>query len=399
MPQSDAVCLGFWVGVGSRDEPENLAGVSHFLEHLLFKGTPRRSAREIAEQIDRVGGDMNAFTTKEYTAFYVRLLAGDIDLGLEILCDILTDPSFLDHEVASERQVILEEVLMHMDEPSDLVIEYLFESLYPNHPLGREVLGVPEIISNVTVDEIRSFFKKQYLPKNIVFSAAGNIDHDKIVRYITDHFHSSDSGVKPQRSAPQEQVIPVKVMERDTEQAQLAIGLKAVSRYSPYRYALSVVNQVLGGGLSSRLFQKIREEKGLAYSIGSERVSFSDTGALIISVGTNPSNAYQVLDMVNAELENIARFAITTDELEASKKHLCAETLLSIEDSGSRMSRIGASLLLHDSVISIDEIVKRINAVNMEDVQYIADEVFNSSPSLSVVGPFSHDNWVGYYSL
>ncbi len=398
MPYSDAVCLGFWVGTGSRDEPDSLAGTSHFLEHLLFKGTSTRTAREIAEQVDRVGGDMNAFTTKEYTAFYIRLLAEDIDLGLEILCDILTDPSFLQKEVDSERQVILEEVLMHMDEPSDLVVEYLFESLYPNHPLGREVLGTPEIISTIGVGEIRSFFQKHYLPKNIVFSAAGNISHDKISGYISDNFRYQATGERPNRRPPKDQVVSLKVTQRDTEQAQLAVGFKAVDRHSPYRYALSVVNQILGGGLSSRLFQKIREERGLAYSIGSERVSFADTGALMISVGTNPANACQVLDLVDGEIEEMARSAITEKEFESAKKHLAAETLLSIEDCGSRMSRIGASLLLHDDVITVEEVVSRINAVTMEDVRYIAAEVFNSNRSLSVVGPFSKEEWEGFYS-
>jgi predicted Zn-dependent peptidase len=396
MPYSNALCLGFWVGIGSRDEPESLAGVSHFLEHLLFKGTSSRTAKDIAEQIDSVGGDMNAFTTKEYTAFYIRLLADDIDLGLEILCDILTDPSFLEHEVASERQVILEEVLMHLDEPSDLVVEHLFEAMYPEHPLGRDVLGIPSVISSVSVEEIKSFFKKYYRPGNMVFSAAGNLDHVKIASYISSCFTENASGLKPKRQSPSATAVPLKVLERDTEQAQIAVGIRAIDRHSPDRYALSAINQILGGGLASRLFQKIREEKGLAYSIGSERVAFEDTGALVVSVGTNPANAEQVLELTNTELDAIAKGKISQDELNAAKKHLCAEALLSIEDSGSRMSRVGASLLLHNDVLSVEEIVKRIEATTLEDAIRVSRTIFTQPKSLSVVGPFTVDDWLGY---
>ncbi len=396
MPYSDALCLGFWVGIGSRDESETLAGVSHFLEHLLFKGTSSRTAKDIAEQIDSVGGDMNAFTTKEYTAFYIRLLAEDIDLGLDILCDILTDPSFLEHEVASERQVILEEVLMHLDEPSDLVIEHLFEALYPGHPLGRDVLGIPSVISSVEVEEIRSFFSKYYLPKNMVFSAAGNLDHEKIASRIKDCFDAGGSGEKPKRFTPDTPSVPLKVLERDTEQTQIAVGIKAIDRHSPDRYALAAINQILGGGLASRLFQKIREEKGLAYSIGSERVAFEDTGAVIVSLGTNPVNAGQVLELLNVELDLMANGQIDRHELDAAKKHLCAETLLNIEDSGSRMSRVGASLLLHNDVLSVEEIVKRIESTTLEDAIRVSRDIFSQPKSLSVVGPFVEEDWHGY---
>jgi predicted Zn-dependent peptidase len=382
-----SACLGFWVGTGSRDETGPQAGISHFLEHLLFKGSPTRSARSIAEDVDAVGGDMNAFTTKEYTAFYVRMLGDDLDLGLDILSDIVWSPALRADEVDSERQVILEEVLMHLDEPGDFAQERFADAMFPAHPLGREVLGDPEVIRSVTVDEIRQFMAVHYRPANIVVAAAGQVDHGSIADGLERRFAGLAGGARPLRLPPSDEVRPLDVTVRDCEQAHLVLGVRAPARRSPSRFALALLNHVLGGGISSRLFQSIREERGLAYSIISERVAFADSGALVVSVGTSPDKAAEVVGLVVAELDHCAGSGITADELDRAKGHVAADLLLGLEDSGNRMSRIGAGLLLFDEVLSVDEQLARIDAVSLDEVGTLAGEVLGGRRVLAVVGP------------
>jgi predicted Zn-dependent peptidase len=391
MPEVSSVSVGFWVGTGARDETEEQAGISHFLEHLLFKGTPLRSARSIAEEIDAVGGDMNAYTTKEYTTFYVRLLGEHLDLGLDILCDILTDPALRPDEVDAERQVILEEVLMHLDEPADVVQERFAEALFPDHSLGREVLGIPQVIREVGVKEIRSFFDEHYLPGNIVVAAAGALDHDSVAEEIERRYLGRNGGSAPARTPPGESVVGKVVQYDETEQAQLVFGVRAPERRSPERFTLAALNHVLGGGLSSRLFQEVREERGLAYSIGSDRVAYADAGALAVSVGTAPAHAREVLAIISRELDSMMRQGITARELAVAKGNLRAELLLSLEDSGARMSRIGGSLLLHDGVLPVEEVMERIDEVTLEKVAEVASSVLSQERVLAVVGPFEED--------
>jgi predicted Zn-dependent peptidase len=395
MPNVASATVGFWVGTGSRDETPEQAGISHFLEHLLFKGTPERSARSIAEAIDAVGGDMNAFTTKEYTAFYVRTLADDLEIALDILSDIMWDPAFRAEEVDAERKVILEEVLMHLDEPADVVQERFAETMFANHPLGREVLGLKEVITKVTVPEIRGFFSEHYRPGNIVVAAAGDIDHEHIAKGIDARFKGPQAGGPPSRTAPQEPTSCIDVTRRDTEQAHLVIGVRAPHRTSPDRYALALLNFVLGGGISSRLFQKVREERGLAYSIASDRISFADAGALSVSVGTSPERAQEVLSIVVAELEDLATNGITERELALAQGHVKADMLLSLEDSGSRMSRVGASLLLQGEVLSLEELAQRFSSVTKDEVAAVAHRVLGGPRTLAAVGPFDKDAFVG----
>lgn len=389
MPDVASLCVGVWVGTGSRDETPEQSGISHFLEHLLFKGTPERTAREIAEEVDAVGGDMNAYTTKEYTTFYVRALAEHFDLGLDILGDILCRPALRPEEVDAERLVILEEVLMHRDEPADVVQEQFAAAMFPNHPLGREVLGEPEIVREVTVPAIRSFFDDHYRPGNMVIAAAGDLDHDRLAQGIEARFAGRHGGRPPVREAPAGVTIPLVVESRETEQAQLVLGVRAPDRHSPDRFTLAVLNHVLGGGLSSRLFQEIREARGLAYSIGSDRSAYDDAGAVAISVGTAPEHAHEVLGLLHGELDRLAAEGITPRELEVAKGHLRADLLLSLEDSGARMSRIGAGLLLFGTVLSVEELLGRVAAVSAEQVKVVAERVLTGARTLAVVGPFA----------
>lgn len=388
MPGVSSVAVGCWVGTGSRDEAPAEAGVSHFLEHLLFKGTPSRTAREIAEAIDAVGGDMNAYTAKEYTSFYVRTLARDSGLALDVLAEILQDPALRVEDVDAERQVILEEVLMHLDEPADVAYEHALESLFPGHGLGREILGDQDVIKTVSVPGIRSFFDRHYRPGNIVVSAAGAVEHDELVAGLERRFADWEGGSPPERSAPASPLRPVDVVSRDTEQAHLVVSMRAPHRWAPERYALLLMNHALGGGVSSRLFQRIREERGLAYSVASEWSGYADAGALVISVGTAPDHAAEVLDLVREELAAMATGGLTEREVAVAKGHVNADTLLALEDSGSRMSRIGASVLLHDEVLPIEEILARIEAVTREEIADLAASILSDERSLAVVGPF-----------
>ncbi len=395
MPGVRSVAIGFWVGTGSRDEPDRLAGASHFLEHLLFKGTPARPAAAIAEALDEVGGDCNAFTTKEYTAFYVRLLSEHLRLGLDILGDIMDDPSLAEHDVDAERTVILDEILMHADEPSDLAAEMAMSALFPGHPLGRDTLGTSESVGATTASEIRGFFEEHYRPGNVVVAVAGDCRHEEVAAALETRFAARPGGGAPVRAPVTHDVDPLVVVRRQTEQAHLVIGMRSASRFDDARWPLAVLNVVLGGGLSSRLFQKVREQRGLAYSIWSERNGFYDTGCTTVSVGTAPEHVDEVLEIVTGEIEELAANGITARELDVAKGNLRSETLLSCEDSGARMSRLGTSVLLYDRVWTIDDALARIDAVDLDAVHEVARSLAAAPRTLAAVGPFDADAFDG----
>ena len=395
MPDVASVAIGFWVGTGSRDEPDELAGASHFLEHLLFKGTPDRSAAAIAEALDEVGGDCNAFTTKEYTSFYVRLLSEHLALGLGILGDIMEVPALAPDDVEAERTVILDEILMHADEPADFAAEQAMSALFPGHPLGRDTLGTAESVRAIGPADVRGFFERHYRPGNIVVSVAGDCTHGHLVGLLEDRFGSRPGGAAPDRTAPGPGVRPLVVVRRPTEQAHLVLAMRSVSRYDEDRWPLAVLNVVLGGGLSSRLFQKVREQRGLAYSIWSERNGFSDAGCVTVSAGTAPDHASEVLRIVAGEIEDLATNGISARELAVAKGNLRAETLLSCEDSGARMSRLGSSLLLYDRAWTIEEVLDRIEAVDLEAVQRVARGLAAAPRTLAAVGPFDAEVFDG----
>jgi predicted Zn-dependent peptidase len=391
MPDAHSVTIGFWVDAGSRDERPTEEGASHFLEHLLFKGTETRSAHSIAEDIEAVGGDMNAFTTKEYTAFYTRLIDEDLELGLDILSDIMWAPAFRPDEVEAERQVILEEINMHEDEPSDLVHELLHEALYPAHPLGREVLGDRSTITAMTRDQIAGYFNARYKAPSIVVAAAGNLDHDGLVAGIERRF-TGPSGRAPARERPPLQPVrPLVVQHRTTEQAHLVVGMRALDRHDDDRFAFSILNQVLGGGMSSRLFQEVREKRGLVYSVFSYRAAYMESGVLAVYAGTAPSRAQEVLRLIDAELERLATEPVSDRELAVAKGHIKGSLALSLEDSAGRMNRIGRSQLIHGEVMSFDELVARTESVTHDDLRRVAERVLTADRVLAVVGPFDED--------
>ena len=393
MPDSHSATLGFWVEAGSRDETPAEWGASHFLEHLLFKGTDTRSAKDIAETIEAVGGDMNAFTTKEYTAYYTRLLDEDIELGLDILCDIMDSPAFRGEEVDAERQVILEEINMNEDEPSDLVHEVFHQAVFPDHPLGREVLGERSTITAMTPEQIRTYFNTRYRPPKMVLAAAGNVEHDRVTAGVERRF-GGRPGDAPARVVPG--LAParrLRVVTRTTEQAHIIVGMRSLTRDDDDRYALAVLNQIVGGGMSSRLFQEIREKRGLVYSVYSYRAAYQETGAFAIYAGTGPERAGQVLELIDLELDKLLADGVTDRELAVAKGHLKGSLALSLEDSAGRMNRIGRSQLLHGEVAPFAELVARTEAVGHDDVRRVIERVLGNERTLAVVGPFSEDDF------
>jgi len=393
MPEARSVTLGFWVAVGSRDEPEHLSGASHFLEHLLFKGTEHRSAREIAETVDAVGGEMNAFTSKEYTAYYARLPAAELSSGLDLLSDVVTAPAFRPNEVEAERLVILEELLMDEDDPDDMVHTLLYEALFPDHPLGRETVGTRDSIEGLTRDAIAGFFHQHYHPVNLVVAAAGQLDHDEVVAGVEACFAGHTGGERPPRHAPLQAPRPLVVQRRDTEQAHVTLGWRGVALDDPDRYPLAVLNQVLGGGMASRLFQEVREERGLAYSVGSGTSLFADTGALVVYVGTAIGRSTEALKVIDGVVDDVVANGITARELEVAKGYISGSMMLGLEDSGSRMGRLGSSETVRGFVTSVDEHLERVGAVTVEDVRRVAERVLGGPRTLAAVGPFDEDRF------
>ncbi len=389
MTEVRSVSVGFWFDVGGRDEPDSLAGTSHFLEHLLFKGTPSRTAKEIANAFDYVGGDVNAFTGKEYTCYYSRVLDENLSMGLDVLSDMIRNSLIDPDELESERKVILEEIAMHEDAPDELVHDLFYRTLFADHPLGRPVLGYIDTISNVSRDDVASYWKERYSPNNLVVAAAGNLEHDRLVGEI-DALFGDGSGRRTLRSDP----VPVaatgtKVFKRPTEQAHIVMGTEGIHRSHEDRHALTVLDTVLGGGMSSRLFQEVRERRGLAYSVYSYRSLFADTGSFAIYAGTTPQNAETVMDIFRTEVDSVLRDGITPEELERAKGHVKGALVLSSEDPGSRMNRLGRQQITSGEILSIDELIAKFDALDMDDIRRVAHEVLGSGEwQTTVVGPF-----------
>lgn len=388
LPALHSVTLGAWVGSGARDEQGAEWGASHFLEHLLFKGTDRRSAREIAESIESVGGEMNAFTTHEQTVFYVRVPDVQLESAVDVLADVLWNPAFRVDDVESERRVILEEIGMRDDTPDDLVHDLFAGALFPVHPLGREVLGSDESITAMARDDIAAYHRAHYQPSNVVFAAAGNLTHERVLELIEDRF-PTNVGVRPAR--PRDvlgAVEPHVVLHRDTEQTHLVTGVRALPALDPDRYALTIVNQVLGGGMSSRLFQEIRESRGLAYSVFSYAASFDDEGYVAIYAGTAPERVPETLAVIDAELDRLVDDGLSAAEITAAKGHLVGSLAMSLETSASRMRRLGRSELVEGEIPSLDELIARVEGVGADDVSRVIERVFaGADRTLAVVGP------------
>ncbi len=395
LPQLRSVTLGAWIGTGARDEADEFAGASHFLEHLLFKGTHTRSAREIAEAIESVGGEMNAFTTHEQTVFYVRVPDDRLELAAEVLCDIVWLPAFRPDEVECERQVILEEIAMRDDTPDDLVHDVFASALFPDHPLGREVIGSEETVAAMSRDAVAGYHGTHYRPSNTVIAAAGNLDHDALCALVGRVSPDTAAARPPRATAQLSAPEALRIVERDTEQAHLVVGMRSPAHHDPDRYAATLLNHVLGGGMSSRLFQEIREDRGLAYSVYSFRSAFDDAGLFGVYAGTTVERAKETLGLIHDELDRVVRDGTITDaELRAAQGHLTGSLLMSLETSASRMRRLGHGELVEGEIPPLEELARRVDAVTLDDVARVVDRVVRDQPRvLAVVGPFKADDF------
>jgi predicted Zn-dependent peptidase len=382
-----SVAIGVWVGVGARDEPAQLAGVSHFLEHLLFKGTPTRSAQEISQIVDRCGGDINAFTSKEYTAYYCRLPVRATAAGIELLGDVLTRPLLRDNDVESERRVILEELAMDDDSPEDVAHRHLAARLFPGHSLGRETAGERDTVCAITPADVRGFFGDHYRAASTVVAVAGDIDADAVLPEVERAFAAMPHGDgRVARQAPGD-VEGDLDLDDDTEQVHVVVGGRSLHRADPDREALDVVNHVLGGGLSSRLFEEIRERRGLAYSVYSATAAYADAGAWSVYAGTQPEHSDTVLSLVHREIERLWCDGITAEELDIAVGYLTGSYELGLEDTGARMSRLGAMLVTLGHVRPVDEQLDRWRRVSRDDVDRVIERVFGSPRVTVTLGP------------
>jgi predicted Zn-dependent peptidase len=390
VPGVRSAAFGVWVGVGSRDEHRDEAGASHFLEHLLFKGTARRTALEIAAVMDAVGGELNAFTAKEYTCYYARVLDTDLPLAVDVVSDIVTAATCTVDDVEAERGVILEEISMHDDDPGDVVHDAFARALYGGHALGRPVIGSVQTIEALSHEAITGYYRSRYTQPELVVSVAGNVDHDEVVRLVDAAFGSappaSPAPLRPDDPPPLQAAVIVE--DRPTEQAHLVLGTHGIARDDDRRWALSVLNNALGGGMSSRLFQEVRENRGLAYSVYSYASHHHDTGMFGVYAGCAPSKVDEVLEVCRKELEVVAERGVSDEEIARSKGALMGSLVLGLEDTGSQMTRIGKAELVHGDVLSVDELLAHIDGVTPEQVREVASDVLRRPLSLGIIGPF-----------
>lgn len=394
LPGVHSASVGVWVGVGSRDEGPTVAGAAHFLEHLLFKGTPTRSALDIAETMDAVGGELNAFTAKEQTCYYAHVLDEDLPLAVDLVSDVVLNGACKPGDVDLERQVVLEEIAMRDDDPEDLASDGFLTALFGDHPVGRPIIGSNESIEGMRATQLRSFHQRRYRPDRMVVAMAGNVEHEHAVELVRRACTTRlDPAAQPAprregtfraRNAP-----GLQITYRDSEQAHLVFGMRAFGRHdSDRRWPLSVLNTVVGGGISSRLFQRVREERGLAYSVYSSVDTFADTGAFSVYLGCQPDNLGEVATLAKEVLDDIAERGVSEAECVRAKGSLRGGLVLGLEDSASRMNRIGRSELNYGDHRSVSETLARIEAVTTDEVATVARTLLTRPCAATVVGPY-----------
>lgn len=388
MPGIRSVAVGGWVDTGTRDENANEAGASHFLEHLLFKGSEDLSAREISERFDAMGAESNAFTSKDHTCFWARLLDEDLPDGLTMLAEMLQRPAFRAKEIDAERQVVIEEINMAEDDPADVAFELFMEGVFEDHPLQAPVLGTRESIRGMTRDDIHGYWKRRYGAQSVVMAFAGSVDHDAVVDQVGELFGEWSGDPLDHEFAEIDPPEKVRVLSRDTEAAHVIIGGAGLDRADERRWAFDVLNTVLGGGMSSRLFTSIREERGLTYSVYSFKTSYADAGAWGVYAGTTPDQVDVVLELVHEELEAVVADGITADELERARGSMRGGLALAMEDASSRMVRLGRAELIGFEHLSIDERIARVEEVSLEDVRTVAETLLTGPKVIGAVGPF-----------
>lgn len=404
MPGQRSATIGFWVAVGSRDEADGQHGSTHFLEHLLFKGTKRRTALEIASAFDEVGGESNAATAKESTCYFARVLDSDLPMAIDVIADMITGAVLDPAELEQERDVILEEIAMDSDDPTDVAHEKFVAAVLGSHPLARPIGGTPDAIKAVARDSVWEHYQRYYRPEELVITAAGGLDHDVVCDLVQKALEAAgwqlDPGASPvDRRATNRAVITgtsgLHVVKRPVEQANIIMGCPTIVATDDRRFVMSVLNAVLGGGMSSRLFQEIREKRGLVYSTYSFTAAYADAGYFGMYAGCTPSKVRQVLELLGVELDKLAKDGITEEELRKAVGQLSGGIVLALEDTGSRMSRLGRAELVSGEFQDIDETLARIKAVTVDEVQELARELAAAPRTITVVGPFEETETFG----
>jgi predicted Zn-dependent peptidase len=389
VPYVQSASVGIFVGVGSRDEEDRVRGVSHFIEHMMFKGTAKRNARQIADEIESRGGHLNAFTDKETTSYQARVLAEHTPLAVDILTDMLLRSLHDPEEIEREKRVVIEEIKMYEDTPEEMVHELFEETLWDNHPLGKSIIGSEATVGGLTRTDLLEHIGRRYRPDRVVVSAAGNIDHDELV-CLAEQALGGMTGEAPPRalSTPQASGKSDRKGRRDIEQTHFCLGTAAYSKHDKERFALSILNNVLGGNMSSRLFQEIREKRGLAYAIGSYGRSYQDGGHFCVYGGTSPDTYEQVLDLTRKEFANVRANGLTEDELTKAKTQVRGALVLGLENMNARMNRYGDSMLAYGRVIPIAEILDEYEAVTHDKIGRVSERVLDESKlTLTAIGP------------
>ena len=394
IPSVRSASVGVWVGVGSRDEGASVAGAAHFLEHLLFKSTPTRTAVDIAQAVDAVGGELNAFTAREHTCYYAHVLDTDLELAVDLVADVVLRGSCAADDVELERAVVLEEIAMRDDDPEDTLGDVFLSAMFGAHPVGRPVIGSADSVSAMTRSQLHSFHVRRYTPERMVVAVAGNVDHDEVVGLVREHFGPhlvcGRTSVPPRKGTGRVTGRPaLEVVNRDAEQTHMSLGVRVPGRHWKHRWALSVLNTAIGGGLSSRLFQEIRESRGLAYSVYSTVDTFSDSGALSVYAACLPDRFGEVARVTTDVLAAVARDGITEAECRIAKGSLRGGLVLGLEDSGSRMNRIGRSELNYGEHRSIGQTLSLIEDVTVDEVNAVARRLLARPFGAAVLGPYS----------
>ncbi len=388
IPTVETVSLGVWLNVGTRHETAPVNGIAHMLEHMAFKGTTRRTALQIATEVEAVGGYLNAYTARESTAYYARILKQDVDLAVDVLGDILQNSIFDAVEFAREQSVVLQEIGQANDTPDDIIFDYYQETCFPNQPMGRPTLGQAEVVQSLTPAIVQAYMKEHYGAQQMVFAAAGNIDHDHLVDQVRTHF----SSLKPNGVVEQE---PAAYkggdyrLDKDLEQVHLVLGFEGFEYQHPDYYTASVLSTLLGGGMSSRLFQEIREKRGLVYSIYAATSSYLDSGQFTIYAGTGQDEVKDLLPVVCEELRKLPK-TLMQAEIDRAKAQLKASLMMGLESTSNRCERLANQLLIYKRPLPSQEIIQAIDAVSMEDISRVATKVFQSPPTLTALGPIEH---------
>lgn len=400
MPSLRSVALGCWIDTGTRDENDNEAGVSHFLEHLLFKGSEKLTAREVNETLDAIGAESNAFTSKEATCYWTRLLDQDLGVGLDVLAEIIQRPAFRINEIDSERQVVVEEINMNEDDPGDVVFENFSTAAFAGHPLELPVLGTRESIRGVTRDDIHGYWKRRYGAGSLVIAAAGSVDHDMVVEMVADRFGDWSGETVDHQESTASVTPQVNLTNRETEQAHLIIGGPGLHRADERRWAFEVLTHVMGSGMSSRLFREVREERGLAYAVFGFKLAYADNGAWGVHVGTTPYQTDTALTVIRDELAKVVAEGITLEELERAKSSMRGGLALALEDANSRMVRLGRDELSGMPHLSVDERLEKLEGVDLDMVKSVAGDIYGGPTRvMGAVGPFHEGDLDKYLAV